>query len=99
MRKSARGDVKVTLPGTGRFNINVGQGLEYFTRIQSREVVITPLQICGWLGKVDVDAFVTGGTDRMENWINNPGEAARAGVLRWGIATAIAALGNFEESF
>lgn len=93
MKKSARGEVKVTLPGTGRFNINNGQGLEYFTMTQSREVVLTPLQLAGWLGKVDVDAYVQGGTEFAEHQ-SYGGEASRAACLRWGISTAIAALGK-----
>jgi len=92
MRKSARGEVKVTVPGTGKFNIN-GKGLDFFRYVQSREVVISPLQLVGWLGKADVDAYVTGGRELVEHQ-RMGGETARAGCLRWGIATALASLGN-----
>jgi small subunit ribosomal protein S9 len=91
MRKTARGEVKVTVPGTGRININ-GKGLDFFKLTQSREAVITPLQLCGWLGKADVDAYVMGGKQSVEHQ-KTGGETARAGCVRWGIATAIAALG------
>lgn len=93
MHKTARAEVKVTVPGSGRFNIN-GQGLEYFQRVQSREGVITPLQLVGWLGKVDVDAYVMMGESGLINKKPTDGETIRAGAIRWGIATGIAALGN-----
>lgn len=93
MKKSARGEVKVTLPGSGIFRINGGHGLEYFTMTQSKEVVLTPLQLVGWLGKVDIDAYLVGGTESAEHQPYG-GEAARAACMRWGIATAIAALGK-----
>jgi len=91
VRKSARGEVKVTMPGTGKFSIN-GKGLDYFETIQSRETVIAPLQLVGWLGTVDVEAFVR--FARPDTIPDAHGETTHAGCVRWGIATGIAALGN-----
>lgn len=90
-KKSARADILVTVPGTGQFKIN-GKGLDYFKRIQSREAVISPLQLCGWLGKVDVEANCEGGTLAALH-LEEPGETSRAICVRYGIATALAALG------
>lgn len=84
-KKRSRGDVTVRIPGTGEININ-GQTLEYFKMIQSREMVIAPLQKAGWLGTVDVDARVEGA-----------GETSQAGVVRRGIALGIVALGAESE--
>ncbi len=95
MKKTARAEVKVTLPGTGQFTINGQYGLEYFIMIQSREVVLTPLQLCGLLGKVDVDIYTIGGENReFDTFQPFAGEASRAAAIRWGISTAIAALGS-----
>lgn len=94
-KKTARGDVLVTMPGTGEFLIN-GQGLEYFKRIQSREAVIAPLQLTGMLGKVDVEANVIGGTLLAEH-LEAPGETSRAISVRYGIAVGLAALGIEED--
>lgn len=71
------------MPGTGRFKIN-GKELDYFSMIQSREMVIAPLQRVKWLGTVDVEAEIQGG-----------GESSQAVSLRYGVANGIAALGKF----
>ena len=52
--------------------------------IQSREMVIAPLQRVKWLGTVDVEAEIQGG-----------GESSQAVSLRYGVANGIAALGKF----
>lgn len=95
MKKSARGEVLVTVPGNGNFKIN-GKGLDYFKLMSNRQAVISPLQLVGWLGKVDIEANVEGGTLAAEHLLE-PGETSRAGALRWGIATALAALGADAE--
>ena len=81
-KKTSRGQVTVRMPGTGKFKIN-GKELDYFSMIQSRELIIAPLQRVGWLGTVDVEAEVQGG-----------GETAQAVAVRFGIANGISALGK-----
>lgn len=68
--------------------------------MQSREAIISPLQLVGWLGKVDIEAHVEGGipnalpTTKLEV---ETGETAKAVSIRWGIATALVALGADTE--
>lgn len=50
------------------------------------------MQLCGWLGKVDVEANCEGGTLAALH-LEEPGETSRAICVRYGIATALAALG------
>ncbi|CAG7836911.1 unnamed protein product [Allacma fusca] len=84
-KKRCRGDITVRMPGTGEIIVN-GETLEYFKMVQSREMVISPLQKAGLLGAVDVDARVEGS-----------GETSQAGVVRRGIALGIVALGAESE--
>ncbi|XP_018801178.1 PREDICTED: 28S ribosomal protein S9, mitochondrial [Bactrocera latifrons] len=77
LRKTARGDVTVRLPGTGKITIN-GQDITYFEELQSREQVLFPLIFAEMLGKVDVEANVKGG-----------GPSGQAGAIRWGIAMSL----------
>ncbi|ODM97247.1 28S ribosomal protein S9, mitochondrial [Orchesella cincta] len=95
MKKSARADVLVTVPGTGEFKIN-GKGLDFFTLMASREAVIAPLQLSKWLGKVDVEANCEGATLAQPH-VPFAGETSRAIAIRWGISTALAALGADVE--
>jgi len=69
------------MPGSGKIDIN-GKGLDYFPLMRAREAFIYPLQLVGWLGTVDIKAQVSGS-----------GIMAQAASLRWGVATAISALG------
>ncbi|XP_069676223.1 small ribosomal subunit protein uS9m isoform X2 [Periplaneta americana] len=76
-RKSARADVTVRSPGTGKITIN-GQPLEYFENIQDREQLLFPLIFTNAVGTVDVEATVTGG-----------GPTGQAGAVRLGIALGL----------
>ncbi|XP_057671672.1 28S ribosomal protein S9, mitochondrial [Diorhabda carinulata] len=75
LRKRARGDVTVRMPGTGKITINGNQGILYFKENQEREQILFPLLFTNLLNKVDVDCNVEGG-----------GQSAQAGALRWGIS-------------
>ncbi|XP_062126350.1 small ribosomal subunit protein uS9m isoform X2 [Drosophila sulfurigaster albostrigata] len=80
LRKTARADVTVRLPGTGKITIN-GQDISYFSMEQSKEQVsdyFSPLNFSDMLGKVDVEANVEGG-----------GPSGQAGAIRWGIAMSL----------
>lgn len=77
LRKSARGDVTVVSPGTGKLTINE-QDITYFQDIQSREQVLFPLVFCDMVNKVDIIANVDGG-----------GVSGQAGAIRWGIAMGL----------
>ncbi|XP_036321906.1 28S ribosomal protein S9, mitochondrial-like [Rhagoletis pomonella] len=77
LRKTARGDVTIRLPGTGKITIN-GQDITYFEELQSREQVLFPLVFADMLGKVDIEANVAGG-----------GPSGQAGAIRWGIAMSL----------
>ncbi|XP_037942873.1 28S ribosomal protein S9, mitochondrial [Teleopsis dalmanni] len=77
LRKSARGDVTVRMPGTGIITIN-GQDITYFDNIQCREQILYPLSFCGLTDKVDIEANVAGG-----------GPSGQTGAIRWGIAMSL----------
>ncbi|XP_034117669.1 28S ribosomal protein S9, mitochondrial [Drosophila albomicans] len=77
LRKTARADVTVRLPGTGKITIN-GQDISYFSMEQSKEQLLFPLNFSDMLGKVDVEANVEGG-----------GPSGQAGAIRWGIAMSL----------
>lgn len=74
LRKKARGDVTIKLPGTGKITIN-GQDITYFDDIQSREQVLFPLIFTGMENAVDVICNIEGG-----------GPSGQSGAIRWGIA-------------
>lgn len=98
----------MTVPGNGDIKIN-GKGLDFFLTVQAREMVISPLQLVGWLGKCDVEANVQSGTRHTPKVTKPQGKAIaffvpdggnegiEAGAIRWGIATALAALGADME--
>ncbi|XP_023166176.2 28S ribosomal protein S9, mitochondrial [Drosophila hydei] len=77
LRKTARADVTVRLPGTGKITIN-GQDITYFSMDECREQLLFPLSYSEMLGKVDVEANVEGG-----------GPSGQAGAIRWGIAMSL----------
>ncbi|XP_065369072.1 small ribosomal subunit protein uS9m [Calliphora vicina] len=77
LRKTARADVTVRVPGTGKISIN-GKDITYFDDIQPREQVLFPLIFAEMLGKCDVEANVEGG-----------GSSGQAGAIRWGIAMCL----------
>ncbi|XP_032593467.1 28S ribosomal protein S9, mitochondrial [Drosophila grimshawi] len=77
LRKTARADVTVRLPGTGKITIN-GHDISYFTDEQNKEQLLFPLSFSSMLGKVDVEANVEGG-----------GPSGQSGAIRWGIAMSL----------
>ncbi|XP_013108977.2 small ribosomal subunit protein uS9m [Stomoxys calcitrans] len=77
LRKTARGDVTIRVPGTGKITIN-GQDITYFEDAQPREQILFPLIFAEMLGKCDVEANVEGG-----------GSSGQAGAIRWGIAMCL----------
>ncbi|XP_055921116.1 28S ribosomal protein S9, mitochondrial [Eupeodes corollae] len=77
LRKKARADVTIRLPGTGQIKIN-GEDITYFEHEQCREQIIFPLIFTQMLGKVDIEANVEGG-----------GPSGQAGAIRWGIAMSL----------
>ncbi|EDW96324.1 28S ribosomal protein S9, mitochondrial [Drosophila yakuba] len=77
LRKTARADVTVRLPGTGKISIN-GKDISYFEDENCKEQLLFPLQFSELLGKVDVEANVEGG-----------GPSGQAGAIRWGIAMSL----------
>jgi len=76
-RKSARADVTVINPGTGKVTVN-GKDITYFKSIQSRNQILFPLELTGLKDSVDVEATVTGG-----------GETGQAGAIRLGVARGL----------
>lgn len=78
LRKTARADVTIRFPGTGKVSINKDHDITYFEHVQSREQVLFPLIFIDQLGKFDVEANVAGG-----------GFSGQAGAIRWGIATGL----------
>ncbi|EDW81380.1 uncharacterized protein Dwil_GK11052 [Drosophila willistoni] len=77
LRKTARADVTVRMPGTGKISIN-GQDIFYFPEEKCREQLLFPLQFSQMLGKVDIEANVEGG-----------GPSGQSGAIRWGIAMSL----------
>lgn len=77
LRKSARADVTIIAPGSGKITIN-GEDITYFKDVQPREQVLFPLIFCDMVGKVDVVANV-----------ENGGYSGQAGAIRWGIAMGL----------
>lgn len=73
-RKSARANVTVRYPGTGKISIN-DKDITYFIDVQSREQILFPLHFSKMLNKVDVEATVSEG-----------GSTGQAGAIRWGIS-------------
>lgn len=68
-------------PGKGKVEINGLQSNDYLKRMQSRMVILQPLELVAMLDKVDLDITVKGG-----------GESGQSGAIRMGIARALTAL-------
>uniref|UniRef100_T1PEU9 Small ribosomal subunit protein uS9m n=1 Tax=Musca domestica TaxID=7370 RepID=T1PEU9_MUSDO len=77
LRKTARADVTLRVPGNGKITIN-GKDITYFEDTQPREQVLFPLIFTDMLGKCDIEANVEGG-----------GSSGQAGAIRWGIAMCL----------
>ncbi|MGZ3773837.1 MAG: 30S ribosomal protein S9 [Pseudobdellovibrionaceae bacterium] len=67
-------------PGKGTITINGKKSEDYLTRMQSRMVIVQPLDLLGQLGKFDAKITVSGG-----------GESGQAGAIRLGITRALIA--------
>ncbi|QDK36556.1 30S ribosomal protein S9 [Bdellovibrio sp. NC01] len=67
-------------PGKGQITINGKKSDDYLSRMQSRMVIVQPLDLLGQLGKFDAKITVSGG-----------GESGQAGAIRLGITRALIA--------
>ena len=67
-------------PGKGTITINGKKSDDYLSRMQSRMVILQPLDLLGQLGKFDAKVTVSGG-----------GESGQAGAIRLGITRALIA--------
>ncbi len=67
-------------PGKGTITINGKKSDDYLSRMQSRMVIVQPLDLLGQLGKFDAKVTVSGG-----------GESGQAGAIRLGITRALIA--------
>jgi small subunit ribosomal protein S9 len=68
-------------PGKGQLQINGKAADDYLKRLQSKMVIVQPLDLVNLTDKVDVRITVVGG-----------GEAGQSGAIRMGIARALTAL-------
>jgi len=67
-------------PGKGKVTINGKKSDDYLTRMQSRMVIMQPLELIGQGGKFDLNVMVSGG-----------GESGQAGAIRHGVTRALIA--------
>lgn len=67
-------------PGKGTITINGKTSDAYLSRMQSRMVIVQPLDLLGQLGNFDAKVTVSGG-----------GESGQAGAIRLGITRALIA--------
>lgn len=67
-------------PGKGKFTINGKESDLYLTRLQSRMVILQPVELLQQAGKFDFKVMVTGG-----------GESGQAGAIRHGVTRALIA--------
>lgn len=65
-------------PGKGKVTINGKPSDGYLTRLQSRMVIMQPLELLGQAGKFDLRVMVAGG-----------GESGQAGAIRHGVTRAL----------
>src|SRR3989338_6062552 len=72
-------------PGKGTITINGKKADDYLTRMQSRMVILQPLELLAQTGKFDAKITVAGG-----------GESGQAVAIRLGITRALIA---FNEEF
>ncbi|OFZ31655.1 MAG: 30S ribosomal protein S9 [Bdellovibrionales bacterium RIFCSPHIGHO2_01_FULL_40_29] len=67
-------------PGKGVVSINGKKAEDYLTRLQSRMVIMQPIELLLQTGKFDLRVVVTGG-----------GESGQAGAIRHGVTRALIA--------
>ncbi len=65
-------------PGKGKVTINGKNSEDYLTRLQSRMVIMQPMDAIGQMGKFDLRVMVAGG-----------GESGQAGAIRHGVTRAL----------
>ena len=65
-------------PGKGVVSINGKKADDYLTRLQSRMVIMQPIELLMQTGKFDLRVVVTGG-----------GESGQAGAIRHGVTRAL----------
>lgn len=65
-------------PGKGKVTINGKPSDGYLTRLQSRMVIMQPIELLGQAGKFDLRVMVAGG-----------GESGQAGAIRHGVTRAL----------
>lgn len=70
-------------PGKGQVTINGKKADDYLRRLQSRMVIMQPIELLGQDGKFDAQVTVTGG-----------GESGQAGAIRLGITRALVAFNS-----
>lgn len=70
-------------PGKGTITINGKKADDYLTRMQSRMVIVQPLDLLNQIGKFDAKITVAGG-----------GESGQAGAIRLGITRALIAFNS-----
>jgi small subunit ribosomal protein S9 len=85
-RKNAIARLTLYVPGKGKLHINGVSLLQKFPGIGDREQIMFPLQYCGMLGKVDVEASVRDG-----------GISNQASAIRLALARGIACFSTKEE--
>lgn len=74
-------------PGKGNVTINGKKSDEYLARLQSRMVIMQPIEAVEQAGKFDLRIMVTGG-----------GESGQAGAIRHGLTRALIAFNpEFKE--
>ena len=67
-------------PGKGVVSINGKKSDDYLTRLQTRMVIMQPIELVGQTGKFDLRVVVSGG-----------GESGQAGAIRHGVTRALMA--------
>ena len=67
-------------PGKGNVSINGKKAEDYLTRLQSRMVIMQPIELLLQTGKFDLRVVVAGG-----------GESGQAGAIRHGVTRALVA--------
>lgn len=75
-RKCATARIRLTPNGSGVFTVNGAVALQYFTTVEMRELIMSPLKAVGRDANVDISVKVVGGGKKGQ------AEAVRLGVSR-----------------
>ncbi len=76
-RKTSTARVRIT-PGSGNFVVNGKTLTDYYTRHGDADIILEPMRVAGFEGKLDVSALVKGG-----------GVTGQTGAVRHGLARAL----------